>query len=402
MQQQQHQEQQHPFAYIFLGRLTWYLLSIVDVVQLRATCTWLRGLFGAPQLRDRLRHSVGSQAGPRRAVNGQQVQLLRFDDDQFGVRDLLAAVCVMEEGSWVEIGVVIELAGQCGYCELPVILTSDDINTHANKTAYMSAPRVFAQLMVVGRHVKFSDNSCLQIFRHANGEVRAIKDEPGFQLDIDPPLLVGHLYQRNRLEHDPPVRSGINYNGGRWVSSFIPFEYPSMSSFAKRVILRHFPQTHQINSTLTTLHRRVGGGRLDGLLTQSPHTPVAGCTITFSRDGRVRWLVLTNSSHTFVAWILIEDQTDNAWVDVVTTEVPLAGVSENAPFKDRFLVTTQLARVALGAVAPYVFDGQVQQQQQDDDSDDDGHGGGWDDMDDDSEGEDSGGEDAAAEEESGD
>jgi len=35
--------------------------------------------------------------------------------------------------------------------------------------------------------------------------------------------------------------------------------------------------------------------------------------------------------------------------------------------------------VALGRVAPYVFDGQVEDQQQDDD---DGHrGGGWDDMD---------------------
>ena len=59
--------------------------------------------------------------------------------------------------------------------------------------------------------------------------------------------------------------------------------------------------------------RYVGGGRLDDLLTQSPHTPVAGCTTTFGRDGRVRKLLLTDSSHNFVAWIAILDGgNDNA------------------------------------------------------------------------------------------
>ena len=120
--------------------------------------------------------------------------------------------------------------------------------------------------------------------------------------------------------------------------------------------------------------RRVGGGRLDGLLTQSPHTPVAGCTTTLSRDGRVRCLVLTNSSHNFVAWITIVDMGDGTgkddrqealtvkchvisvcsclsavWVDVCTTEAP---VCERGAFKDRFPMTTQLARVALGRLAP--------------------------------------------------
>ena len=120
----------------------------------------------------------------------------------------------------------------------------------------------------------------------------------------------------------------------------------------------------------------------------APHT-VAGCSTTLSRDGDVRWLVLTDSSHNFVAWIIIEDfggdgtgQDDrqaslpagqmssvfSVWlsavrVDVVTTEAP---VCESGAFKDRYPVTTRLARVALGRVAPYVFDGQV-----DDGSDDD-------------------------------
>ncbi|CEM13221.1 unnamed protein product [Vitrella brassicaformis CCMP3155] len=323
MQQQQHQ-QQHPFSYIFVGRRAFYLLSLTDVLQLRATCTWLSKLFGAAQLRDRLRHSLGSQAGLRRVVNGRQVQLMRFDDEQFG--------------------------------------------------AYLSVSRVLAQLMVVGRHVRFGvygshlwifrhangNGSCLRIFRRANGEVRALEVQPGFRLDVNPPLPARHLYQQHRLEHDPPVRSGISYfpDIDQWVSINL-FQYASASSFAKHTILDHFSsETQQINSTSIDLNRRVGGGRLDGLLTDSPHTPVAGCTTTLTWEGPTRDLVLTDSSQNFVAWIKIRDMVDGtARVQVWTIEAPVGG--EGRAFKDRFPVTTQLARVALERAAPYVFDGQV-------------------------------------------
>ncbi|CEM04437.1 unnamed protein product [Vitrella brassicaformis CCMP3155] len=342
MQQPEQQQQQHPFSNIFVGRRTFYLFSsIKDIVRLRATCTWLsRDLFGAAQLRDRLRHSVGSQAGLRRAVNGRQVQLLRFDDDQFGTHDLLAAVCVVEEGPWVEMAEVVELAGQCGNCDLPVILTSDDINTHTNKTAYVSAPRVLAQLKMVGPNIQFDSDYSLQLFHH-NGEVWAIIDEPGFWLEVDPHLPADLLYQQHRQPHDPPVREGIYYWGhdGRWVSGRGLFTHASVSSFAKYV----------------------GGGRLDDLLTESPHTPVTGCTTTISWGAVQRRLVLTDSSHSFVAWIFITGYPNSTVrVRVDTTE---AAVCESGPFKRRFPVTTQLARVALGAVAPYVFDGQVRMPQ---------------------------------------
>ncbi|CEM36441.1 unnamed protein product [Vitrella brassicaformis CCMP3155] len=324
-QPQQQQQQQHPFSYIFVGRRTFYLFSsIKDILRLRATCTWLRDLFGAAQLRDRLSHSLGSQAGLRRAVNGQQVQLLRFDDDQFGVHDLLAAVCVVEEGPWGEMGEVIELAGRCRNCDLPVILTADDINTHTNKTAYVSAPRVLAQFKMVGRHVHFSDDRCLQLFQHGDGELRAIKDDHEFRLEVDPPLAASHMYRQHRQPHDPPVREGIIY----WEKD----ETAPDVQFA-------------------------GGGRVDGLLTESPHTPVAGCTTTMSWEGKARRLVLTDCSHNFVAWITISRPGNNdVRVRIETTE---AAVCESGLFKHRFPVTTQLARVALGAVAPYVFDGLI-------------------------------------------
>ncbi|CEL97647.1 unnamed protein product [Vitrella brassicaformis CCMP3155] len=357
----QHQEQQqHPVSYLCVGRRSRYLLSIKDVVRLRATCTWLRELFGAAQLRDRLSHSLGSQAGLRRVVNGQQVQLLRFDDEQFGTHDLLAAVCVVEEGDWGEMGEVIELAEQCGNCQLPVTLSGADIITHANKTAYVSAPRVLAQLKMVGRHVHFSDGSCLQLFHHGNGEVRAIKDEPGFRLTIDPPLPVGNLHRRRRQPHDPPMnRSALCFSffSRRWISWGGQYTDASVSSFDRCVVFDLHFLKHRYNSTsTTTLNRGVGGGRLDDLLTQSPHTPVAGCT-TIDRDDWRR-LVLTDGSHPFVAWISIWDRGNTVSVYVGTIEAAVCGTGL---FKHRFPVTTQLARVVLGAVAPFVFDGQVQQ-----------------------------------------
>ncbi|CEM04398.1 unnamed protein product [Vitrella brassicaformis CCMP3155] len=371
-EQQQQQQQQPPFTYIFVGRRTNWLLSIEDVVRLRATCTWIRELFKAAQLRDRLHHSVGSQAGLRRAVNGRQVQLLRFDDDQFGAHDLLAAVCVVEEGPWVEIGQVIELAGQCGNCDLPVILTADDINTHKNKMAYVSVPRVLAQLKMVGRHVHFSDGTYLQLFQHGD-EWRAIKDELGFELEVDPPLPAGHLYLQHRQPHDPPVGEGIIYsqNDARWMSDGGQYTETSATSFAMFKVLHRFQETHQTNHMEAIVNRGVGGGRVDRLLTESPHTPVAGCTTTLSRHGNVRRLVLTDSSHGFVAWISMEGGNGSNYLCIRTTDAAVTGVGL---FKHRYPMTTQLARVALGAVAPFVFDGQVQQQQQqqgDGNSDDD-------------------------------
>mmetsp|Transcript_44932 Transcript_44932/g.126882 ORF Transcript_44932/g.126882 Transcript_44932/m.126882 type:complete len:380 (+) Transcript_44932:212-1351(+) len=290
----------------------------------------------------------------------------------FTVSDLDSAfkVVYLLEQSWEEVAEVLQWASQCDCCTLPLSLTADDINTHWSETVYMALPRVLAQLMVVGRHVRFRDGSCLRFLRRANGEVRG-PIEPGFRLVFNPPLAAGHLYQRNRLEHDPPVRSRIYWDkfGGGWVVSHAidfgadPSEYTeaSVSSFAKGKIYDHFYKTHPINRTSIRSNRRVAGGRLDGLLNQSPHTPVAGCTTTVSWDGRVRRLILTDGSHPFVAWVDISRLGhQNAVVQVVTTK---AALCEDGLFKHCFPVTTQLARVALGAVAAFVIDGQVQQQQ---------------------------------------
>ncbi|CEL91654.1 unnamed protein product [Vitrella brassicaformis CCMP3155] len=278
----------------------------------------------------------------------------------------------MEEGEWVEIGEVIELAGQCGKCELPVILTSDDINTHTHKTAYVSAPRVLSQLKMVGCHIHFSDDRCLQLFQHGDNQVRAIVDQPGFELEVDPRLPAGHLYQQHRQPHDPPVCEGIHYStAGEWRPNDILDTDASLSSFAKRVILDHFVGTHQTYATSNHLNRHVGGGRLDSLFTQSPHTPVAGCSTTLSRDGNARELVLTDGSHSFVAWISIFDADDIVHMSVQTTESP---VCVSGAFKDGLPMTTQLGSVALGRESD-VFDFSVVQRKPSEGEGDDGWGG---------------------------
>ncbi|CEM20437.1 unnamed protein product [Vitrella brassicaformis CCMP3155] len=203
-QEQQPNQQQHPIEYIFVGRRSFFLLSLDDVLQLRATCRWLRELFKAPQLRQRLGHSLSTQAGLRRAANGQQ--LLTFDDQQMGVGDVLAALCVTEAGGWSEMSEAVELAGQCGNCQLPVRLTAADLHQYPNKTAYSAAPRVLAQLKMVDLHIHFGNGVTFKLFHHGD-TLRAIKDQFGFELTIDPPLPPNHLYQQHRQPHDPPVRS---------------------------------------------------------------------------------------------------------------------------------------------------------------------------------------------------
>ncbi|CEM01993.1 unnamed protein product [Vitrella brassicaformis CCMP3155] len=369
MQHTQHQQhQQHPFTHIFVGRRSFYLLSIGDVLRLRAVCTWLRDLFRAPQLRQRLSHSLGTQAGLRRTANGRPtIHLLTWDDEQMCDRELLAAVCVIELGGWGEICEVIELAGQCGCCQLPLRLTADDLHQRTNKMAYLAEPRVLAHLKMVDRHIHMGNGVTFQLFEHDNGRLRAIRDQIGFELQVDPPLPPGHLYQRHRRQHDPPVNSRVECClGDGWVAGAGPVTTASVSSFVKNTLLDHFALTHQSRTISNDIDRHGGSDRVYTILRQSPHAPVEGCTTTTSHclPGRrtfFRRLVLTDkNSHSFVAWVRIWERSNNDQVmpvvSVFTTE-PAVGGGVGDAFKHRFPVTTRLARVVLGpVVAAMVFD----------------------------------------------
>ncbi|CEM31727.1 unnamed protein product [Vitrella brassicaformis CCMP3155] len=306
-QPQQQQQQQHPVWYVCAHRGSDFLLR--DVLRLRTTCNWARGLFGAPQLWQRLSHSLSTQTGLRRTANGQQ--LLTFDDQQMGEGDLLAALCVTEAGGWSEMSEAVKLAGQCGNCQLPVRLTAGDLHQYPNKTAYLAALRVLAQLRMVGPHIHFGSGVAFQLFLRGN-TLRAIKDQNGYEINIDPPLPPNHLYQQHRQQHDPPVRCGINYSPlspGGWQSPHSG-HYPSVSSCVKSIVIRHFKGTHQANTTNShSIDRHADNSWMDTLLTQSSHTLVEGCTTTASYRSTTRStyrrLVLTDASHSFVAWIIV-------------------------------------------------------------------------------------------------
>ncbi|CEM25055.1 unnamed protein product [Vitrella brassicaformis CCMP3155] len=362
-----------------------------DIGRLRTAARFVgNDHFPAQTLRSRLNWSLHRI----RLADGTPLDtVIAFDPQSVTEKRLLvAAMWMVEQQSWDEVAEVLRWASQCACCTLPVNITAADINKHADKTVYVSLPRVLAQLMVVGRHIDFGDGSRLQLFRHGH-HVRAINDEPGYRLDFNPPLPPGHLYLQRRLQDDPPVHNVIFYYSGRWWSAGY-FTYSSLSSCTKRLILSHFvddspDQFHNEISRQVShrWHQYVGGGRLHALLNQSPHTPVDGCTTTFSQHGG-RYPVLTNNSHNFVAWIVIWDRGNNRVVVTVwTTEAAASG--EGAAFKDRFPQTTALARAALEAVGPDMFDRQQPQpqpQQQggdDGDDDEDGHGEGEGDDDDD-------------------
>ncbi|CEM20422.1 unnamed protein product [Vitrella brassicaformis CCMP3155] len=307
----QQQQQQHPVWYVCAHRGSDFPLR--DVLHLRKTCKWASGLFGAPQLRQLLSQwttddELSTQAGLRRTANGQQ--LLTFDDQQMGEGDLLAALCVAEAGGWSEMSEAVELAGQCGNCQLPVRLTAADLHQYPNKTAYLAAPRVLAQLKMVGPHIHFGDNTTFELFRYGN-TLRAIKNQAAYEMDINPPLPANHLYQQHRQQHDPPVRSRIGYApSAGWVVAVTPYNYSSVSSFVKSIVIDHFAGTHQINTTARTMDRHVDNNQLHTLMTQSPHTPVEGCTTTTSFRltdfFAYRRLVLTGTGRSFVAWITVE------------------------------------------------------------------------------------------------
>ncbi|CEL99808.1 unnamed protein product [Vitrella brassicaformis CCMP3155] len=386
MQPQQEQQQQHPVHYVSVGRRSNFLLGLKDILTLRVTAKWLRNPFRAAQLRQWLTHSLSQQAGLRRVVNGQPLSLLVFDDQHMDEAALLTAVCVTEAGGSDEMGKVIELAAKCGYCHLPVSLTAADIlDRYANKTAFLSEPRVLAHLKLVGRHINFGDAKvmlpssmtfeprpqvCFQLFEQGD-RLRAILDHDDFDMIVDPPIPANHPFHQHRQAHDPPVRCSVEYStspmGGYWKAMCAPQDgslYASASSFVKYFILDHFRQNRQPTQHLAGRH--VGHERILALLMQSSHTRVDGCTTSTTswlRQGSdfvpLRCLVLTDASHPFVAWVHISvpmtRPTTFVSVRAYTTECAVPGGGD--AFKVRFPITTRLARVVLGAaVAAMMFD----------------------------------------------
>ncbi|CEM07985.1 unnamed protein product [Vitrella brassicaformis CCMP3155] len=302
---------------------------------------------------------------------------------------LLKAIWLVDTQQWTEVADALKVARQRGYCQLPITLAVADMQRHDSKQAYLADVRVIALWKMVGRHVNCGGHyGRFELFDQPGGGVRAIKDEPGFELDINPPLPAAHPYHTHIIDDNPPVRSTIHRH---WAADGAALTQASASSFIMRIILAP-PAANEGRTAMVLVNRHDYGGVLGGLLSQSPHQPPNGCTAVVA----VRWddddppvelrqLLLTPLDSPFVACTILcpfsPPATTMVGVLAVTNEPPVGDPS--AAFKDRRPATAPLVGGPLGST---IADMVVNQQEKVDDEeegadDDDGDGGEEDDND---------------------
>ncbi|CEM22236.1 unnamed protein product [Vitrella brassicaformis CCMP3155] len=266
---------------------------------------------------------------------------------------LLKAIWLVDTQQWTEVTNALKLAVQRGYCQLPITLAVADLQRHDSKQAYLADVRVIALWKMVGRHVNFGGSyGRFELFDQPGGGVRAIKDEPGFELDINPPLPPAHPYHTHIIDDNPPVQilnpsAGDSRTAGGEVRTLA-----STSAFIMDTIM--IPPLANEGWTPTpcvAVNRHAHGGVLDGLLTHSPHQPPNRCTaVVASRlDDRdlpvgIRHLLLTPFESPFVASIVLvaNANTTMVGVGVGTTEPPVGDPSD--AFKDRRPTTATVVR----------------------------------------------------------
>ncbi|CEL92874.1 unnamed protein product [Vitrella brassicaformis CCMP3155] len=268
---------------------------------------------------------------------------------------LLKAIWLVDTQQWTEVAKALKLAAQRGFCQLPIYLSVDDMQRHDSKQAYLADVRVIALWKMVGRHVDFGGSyGRFELFDQPGGGVRALRDEPGFELDVNPPLPPTHPYHLHIIDDDPPVRSTITREGDGWAADNEPSTDASVSSFIMVVILTPLVANMCIGSSaMADVDRHAHGGVLDGLMNQSPHQPPNGCTAVMASiddtDPHIetRLLLLTPFDGPFHGYITLGSRPDSniVAVCVLTTEPPVGDPSD--AFMDRRPSTARLMRVPL-------------------------------------------------------
>ncbi|CEM09740.1 unnamed protein product [Vitrella brassicaformis CCMP3155] len=189
------------------------LSDLTTIAHLKSTARAIRDALRPIVRRLRLRTAI------ERAGAGGVVQF----DDQLSHGDVMKAMWVVGEGGeggWREVGDTLRVAKHCGNCQLPVTVSAGDLQTHATRADFLALPRFCVQWMLVGRNVALrrptgQQDGTLKLFRHNNNETRAIRNQPGFTITINPPLpLPGrpvhpfsqHPFTHHAKPHDPPVR----------------------------------------------------------------------------------------------------------------------------------------------------------------------------------------------------
>ncbi|CEM11174.1 unnamed protein product [Vitrella brassicaformis CCMP3155] len=292
----------------------------------------------ARPIRDAVRPIARSLRLPK-AIERAGVSGVVHFDDQLGHSDVMKAMWMMEEGGeggWREAGGTLRLAEHGGYCQLPLTVGAADLQTHATK----------------------AQDGTLELFRNNNNEIRVIRNEPGFALTINPPLplptgrpvhpLSQHPFQKHAKPHDPPIGSRIGrHHGVGWATLGVNDGnvFASASSMLKQLLLHHrrLAVGGVILSPTVVVDRAARGGHLDRIITQSPHTPLDGCS-------DVTALETATGSYLWYCPHAVR-------VKIRTSEAPAAGVAHDAPFGHRFPLTAAKVRPISVPSAPSCWTG---------------------------------------------
>ncbi|CEL97650.1 unnamed protein product [Vitrella brassicaformis CCMP3155] len=291
----------------------------------------------------------------------------------------------------------IEQAGVSGVVQFDPLLSRGDVmkamwmveegGEGGWREDFLSLPRVFAQWMLVGRGVAFrrpngQQGGTLELFRHNNNEIRAIRNKPNFTLSLNPPLplpnrpvhpFLQHPFTHHAKPHDPPVRHCITWlHGMGWRTIGTVNDDGAVYALASS-LLKELVRTHRLfavrgftTSPDVVVVRSARGGHLDRIMTRSPHTPLNGCSNVTTWEaasehcGQAHFV--TTAADPFISWIffgLDPDDDQSVHVTISTSELPAAGVPHDAPFAHRFSLTAAKARRVLGPIAPIVLDGQA-------------------------------------------
>ncbi|CEM09695.1 unnamed protein product [Vitrella brassicaformis CCMP3155] len=191
--------------------------------------------------------------------------------------------------------------------------------------------------MLVGRNVVLrrptgQHDGTLILFRH-NNELRIIRNEPNFTAAINSPLPLAnrpvhpfsqHPFIHHAKPNDPPVRHRIRWQPGvGWATVGID-DAPVHASAS--YLLKDLMLVHRVlavggfaDSPAVVVDRRVWGGHLDIIITQSPHTPLNGCSHVLTWEAAR------------ISFEIPPGDNQDVRVTIRTTEAAAVGVPHDAP-----------------------------------------------------------------------
>mmetsp|Transcript_24987 Transcript_24987/g.72109 ORF Transcript_24987/g.72109 Transcript_24987/m.72109 type:complete len:435 (-) Transcript_24987:273-1577(-) len=302
----------------------------------------------------------------RRALHAKRLDdgtrldsVVSFGDPHDGLEgaEALKAMWLVEHQRWDEAADALRFASQCRFCQLPAIITREDLQRHRTKQAFLAEPRVVALWKMVGRRVDFGELGRFELFDDASCGLRAIKDEEAFQIRLAPPLPADHRFQQHTDPHNPIVAHRINV-----------FLQAQDHVLDEDVIEASF--SSYLMHTITTRIKGASGSResepdmidagVMARLDRSVHRPfvgnVAGASavmaIEYPAGVHHRYAVLTPLDHPFATVYGVREgpREDQVNVLAVTTEPRASVADDELRFSQMHPQTTAVASRFFGLI----------------------------------------------------